>query len=159
MFIMTAKLTKARAVAGILFLGAVLCALIFAASHLHQSSSPIPAPENVSSNEDRVAYLAAWGWEVESSAVETLDLVLPETFDASFEQYNALQQENDMDLSPYCGARVKRYTYAVLNYPDRIDSAQANLYLYEDIVIAGDITIPGANGFVAGLHYPKSVSP
>lgn len=155
MFILTAKLTKPRAIAAILLLGALLCALIFAAANLHRSGSEVPAPENVVTNEDRVAYLAAWGWEVETNAVETLDLLLPEALEGAYADYNALQAENGMDLSPCCGRQVKRYTYTVLNYPEKGTDAQANLYLCENTVIAGDITVPGADGFVASLVYPR----
>src|SRR5699024_9059186 len=96
LFIVSTKLTKAKAVAGVLAVGAVLCGLIFAAGHLHSRGAAAPSPEHVADNDGRVAYLAAWGWEVDPSAVETLDLVLPSS-GASFESYNALQEENGMD--------------------------------------------------------------
>lgn len=155
LFIMTTKLTKAKAVAIVLIGGILLCGLIFAASRLTGGRSPDrPSPEAVSDNEGRVAYLAAWGWEVHPSAVETLDLVLPETLDEAYASYNSLQAENGLDLSPYCGKRVKRYTYTVLNYPNGPETVQANLYLCGDTVIAGDVMSPGQDGFIQSLSYP-----
>ena len=154
MFIVSTKLTKAKAVAGVLAVGAVLCGLIFAAGHLHSRGAAAPSPEHVADHDGRVAYLAAWGWDVDPSAGETLDLVLPSS-GASFESYNALQEENGMDLSAYGGQRAKRYTYTVLNYPGNAESVQANLYLCGDTVVAGDIIAPGPDGFIAALHYPK----
>lgn len=153
---MTTKLTKAKAIVGVLAGGAVLCALVFAAGHLYQGNEDtIPSPQNVSDNEDRVSYLAGWGWEVDPSAVETLDLVLPEALSDSYGSYNELQAENGMDLTAYCSKRVKRYTYTVLNYPDQAEGIQANLYLCDDTVVAGDILSTGAEGFISSLHYPK----
>lgn len=155
MWIISTKLTKAKAVAGALTGGILLCGLIFAAGALHQKSgAAIPSPQNVADNDDRVAYLAGWGWEVNPSAVETLDLVLPSS-GASYESYSALQAENGMDLSAHSGQRVKRYTYTVLNYPGQEETVQANLYLYGDTVVAGDIIAPGTDGFIAALPYPK----
>ena len=153
---MTTKLTKAKAIVGVLAGGAVLCALVFAAGHLYQGNEDtIPSPQNVSDNEDRVSYLAGWGWEVDPSAVETLDLLLPEALSDSYGSYNELQVENGMDLTAYCSKRVKRYTYTVLNYPDQAEGIQANLYLCDDTVVAGDILSTGAEGFISSLHYPK----
>ena len=153
---MTTKLTKAKAIVGVLAGGAVLCALIFAAGHLYQGNEDtIPSPQNVSDNEDRVSYLAGWGWEVDPSAVETPDLLLPEALSDSYGSYNELQAENGMDLTAYCSKRVKRYTYTVLNYPDQAEGIQANLYLCDDTVVAGDILSTGAEGFISSLHYPK----
>lgn len=154
LFIMTTKLTKAKAVGAILIGGALLCGLIFAAGHLHQEDQSRPSPQNVSDNDGRVAYLSGWGWEVNPSAVETLDLVLPEALSDSYASYNALQAENGLDLTAYCGKRVKRYTYNVLNYPKDAEGVQANLYLCGDTVIAGDIMASGQDGFISSLQYP-----
>ena len=155
MWIMTANLSKVKAVAGVAAGCILLCALVFASGQLHQSSAKTPpAPENISGNEDRVRYLSEWGWEVNPSAVETLDLVLPETLSDSYRSYNTLQAENQLDLAPYCGQRVKRYTYTVLNYPGQPEGVQANLYLSGDTVIAGDILSTGADGFISNLQYP-----
>ncbi len=156
MLIMSTKLTKAKAIAGVLTGGALLTGLIFAAGHWHnQKVHETPSPQNISDNAGRVAYLSDWGWEVDPSAIETLDLKLPDTLDSSYEEYNVLQAENGLDLTAYCGQRIKRYTYTVLNYPEKADGVQANLYLCDDTVVAGDIMAPGADGFIASLQYPQ----
>ncbi|WP_353961146.1 hypothetical protein [Klebsiella pneumoniae] len=41
------------------------------------------------------------------------------------------------------------------NYPGRNEDVQADLYLCEDLIIAGDILCCGNDGFVATLVYPK----
>ena len=152
---MTAKLTKAKAIGAVLVGGAVLCGLIFAVDYaISGGGEAAPSPQNVSDNDARVSYLSAWGWEVDPSAVETLDLVLPEALGDSYEDYNALQAETGMDLESYCGKRVKRYTYRVSNYPENVEGVQANLYLSGDTVIAGDVMAPGEDGFIRSLRYP-----
>ena len=155
LFIMTTKLTKTKAVAGVLAGGVLLCAVIFTAGHtFEENAGGPPSPASVSDNAQRVAYLAGWGWEVEPSAVETLDLTFPETLDEAYLSYNELQMENGMDLTPYCGQQAKRYTYRVSNYPDYEGTVLANLYLCGDTVVAGDLTASGENGFIASLRSP-----
>ena len=154
MWIFSAKLTKAKAVAIVLLGGAVLCGLIFAAHQLQRSALP-PDGQNVSDNAARTAYLAAWGWEVDPAATETLDLVLPAGEDASFESFNELQKEIGMDLAPYRGQRLRRYTYTVRNYPGRPEGVQADLYLCGDTVVAGVILSTGEDAFMSSLRYPK----
>lgn len=152
---MTTKLTKAKAVAGVLAGGALLCAVIFTAGHAFEKNAGSPPnPASISDNAQRVAYLADWGWDVEPSAVETLDLRLPETLDEAYLSYNELQAENGMDLAPYCGQHVKRYTYRVSNYSDYEGTVLANLYLCGDTVVAGDLTASGENGFITSLRSP-----
>ena len=152
LFIMTTKLTKAKAITAAVIIGLLLCGLIFCANHANKSEPPSPIA--VSDNEGRVAYLKAWGWEVDPSAIETLDLVLPKEFDDAYASYNTVQTEIGFDLAPYCGKHVKRYTYTVLNYPGITENIQANLYLSGDTVIAGDIISSGIDGFIASLLYP-----
>ena len=151
---MTTKLTKAKAVAGVLLGGSALCALIFAVNHFQHNSAPLPSPEGVLSNTDRIAYLQSFGWEVSDSAKETLDLMLPADPSDAFTSYNTIQLDQEMDLTPYCGKRLMRYTYAVFNYPGRESGVQADLYLDGGTVVAGDILAPGDDGFLAGLRYP-----
>ena len=43
-------------------------------------------------NEDRVAYLEALGWQVEPQPIETLDLQLPEKLDGEWDAYAKLQK-------------------------------------------------------------------
>ena len=88
------------------------------------------------------------------SPTEILEFVLPSPLNASYEEYNALQLEQNFDLTPYAGMQVKRYTYAVTNYPGYPEDVQADLYLCGDVIIAGDILYCGEEGFVGTLVYP-----
>ena len=107
-------------------------------------------------NEERVAYLEALGWQVEPQPIETLDLQLPETLEDEWADYAKLQKEQGLPFGEFTGQAVKRYTYTVTNYPDIPQGVQANLYLWGDQIIGGDIIVTGQGGFQAGLTFPKA---
>ena len=154
MFIVSAKLRPKKAIAGVLLFGALLIAIIWLTSALKGRSAPGSEPVLAPSDAQRVEYLRSLGWEVEESPTEILEFVLPSPLNASYEEYNALQLEQNFDLVPYAGMQVKRYTYAVTNYPGYPEDVQADLYLCGDVIIAGDILYCGEEGFVGTLVYP-----
>lgn len=155
MFIVTAKFPRRR-----LFLAAlcllVLIALPFFLSH-HGESKDAGAVR-VKTNDERVAYLRSLGWEVTPEPVETLSVTLPDELVEPYLSYNALQLEQGFDLSNFCGRTLSRYTYAVTNYPDRESGCQADIYLCDDAVVAGDIVCTGEGGFMTGLEFPEKQS-
>ena len=107
-------------------------------------------------NEERVAYLEGLGWQVKPQPIETLDLQLPETLEDEWADYAKLQKEQGLPFGEFTGQAVKRYTYTVTNYPDIPQGVQANLYLWGDQIIGGDIIVTGQGGFQAGLTFPKA---
>lgn len=152
MLIWTARLSKKKAVCAIIILGILISALICVLSR----PAPEPQPEvpQLLTNEDRIAYLTSYGWELEPEPLETLQFLLPETLQEPYLSYNTLQQSQGFDLDPLCGSHVTRYTYAVTNYPGRSQGVQANLYICDGAPVAGDIVCTGADGFQAGLRFP-----
>ena len=58
------------------------------------------------------------------------------------------------DLTPYCGKRVKRYTYAVSNYPTVDRDPGRPSPLPQPPVIGGDILSADLGGFIHGLAMP-----
>jgi len=155
MFIVSAKVKPKKAIAGILIFGALLIAVVVLTSHVKRQDSPSREAITAATNEERVAYLVSLGWEVDSTPMETLTFTLPSPLNEAYLEYNSLQQEQGFDLSAYIGRDVIRYSYAVRNYPGRTEDIQADLYLCEDLIIAGDILCCGNDGFVATLVYPK----
>lgn len=161
MFIVTAKLPRRR-----LALGGLLAALALCVCTLYPSlsawlpearevsASTAPSPKGVRSNEDRTAYLSAFGWQVSPEPIATQELLIPEEMDESYTEYLALQQEQGFDLSKYAGKRVKRYTYEVYNYPSGEAGVQANLLIYRNTVVGGEVLSPQLNGFLHGLSMP-----
>ncbi len=161
MFILTAKLPR-RA----LTLGGILAALLLSTTALlpsltlflpaaqQTSAAALPSPKGVRSNEDRIAYLNAYGWEVSSEPVATEELLIPAEMDGSYEEYLTLQNQQGFSLEKYAGKRVKRYTYEVYNYPSGQSGIQANLLICRNTVVGGEILSPQLDGFLHGLSMP-----
>ena len=107
-------------------------------------------------NEERVAYLEALGWQVEPQPIETLDLQLPEKLEGEWDAYAKLQKGQGLPFSEFAGQAVKRYTYTVTNYPEIPQGVQANLYLWGDQILGGDVIFTGQGGFQTDLAFPKA---
>ena len=155
MLIWTAKFSRKKAVAAVIVMGAVIAALIILMGRMTTEDST-DAPQ-LTDNAQRVAYLQSLNTlDYETlltlpEPVETLQFLLPETLAEPYLTYNELQKAQGFDLADCRGKQVSRYTYTVTNYPDRAEGVQANLYLCEDLPVAGDICCPGADGFQEAL--------
>ena len=155
MFIVTAKVPKRRNLAF-----AAIAVLVIAAAAVALTGHSPKSAENEPSfqaetNEQRVAYLESLGWEVNAEPVESLRLTLPEELVEPYLSYNQLQLRQGFDLTPCLGKTLERCTYRVANYPDRPAGCQADLYVCEGVIVAGDIVCTGANGFIDTLEFPK----
>ncbi|MBE6703381.1 MAG: DUF4830 domain-containing protein [Ruminococcaceae bacterium] len=107
--------------------------------------------EKIRSNEDRIAFLAQFGWQVDTSPTESTTVTIPREFDKVFAAYNELQRGQGLDLSAYAGRTVERYTYTVTNYENYAGTVYANLLIYRGRVIGGDICSADSAGFVQGF--------
>lgn len=111
--------------------------------------------DKIRSNEDRIAFLGQYGWEVSPTPSEEVTLTLPEEFDKIMKTYNELQKQQGLDLSRYKGKTVSRYTYEITNYPSTSGKVLANVVVYKNRVIGGDICSTDINGFIHGFAAPK----
>ena len=152
MLIWTARISKRAKAALAVILAGVLLAVVLLL--MGRSDDGQAAQWQLTTNEDRVAYLESLGWQVEPEPVETLQFLLPEKLEEPYLTYNELQDSQGFDLSACCGMQVARYTYTVTNYPGRAEGVQANLYVCEGQPVAGDILCAGADGFQEILVYP-----
>ena len=75
-----------------LFLAAVILLLIALFFLLHMAAPSAAEAPTLTSNADRVAYLASYGWEVSPEPLETLQLIFPEVLPDSYIEYNKLQK-------------------------------------------------------------------
>lgn len=107
--------------------------------------------EAVSSPEARVDFLLQCGWQVDAASEQLQEIHIPETFTGVYESYNDLQKQQGYDLEPYQGRDCTMYTYAVTNYPDKSQTVLANLYVYKNRVIGGDVHSTNLDGFMIGL--------
>ena len=71
--------------------------------------------------------------------VRSEELIVPENFDESYDDYLALQSKQGFDLTKYAGKRIKRYTYTVTNYSDSEAEVHAALLIYKNKVIGGQL--------------------
>ena len=122
MFIWTAHFSKKKALLALLAAAAVIALLLVLFSGRRDEEAPPELPR-LTSNEERIAYLQSFGWELEPEPLETLQFLLPETLEEPYLTYNKLQQQQGFDLTGCAGKQIARYTYAVTNYPGRTSSA------------------------------------
>lgn len=107
--------------------------------------------EKIRSNEDRIAFLAQFGWQVEETPRESANVAIPAEFDKVFAAYNELQRAQGLDLSKYASRTVERYTYRVTNYEGYDGEVFANLLICRGRVIGGDVCSADQNGFLHGF--------
>lgn len=111
-----------------------------------------------SNAEERIAYLAQFGWSVEGEPEEVKEIIIPAEFDEVYENYNKLQLEQGFDLTKYMSKRVKKWTYTVTNYPgyENKSCIRATMLISDGKVIGGDICSVELNGFMHGFVKPDS---
>ena len=122
MIVFAAKVSVRKIVVGVLAVGLVLVGAAALLPKTAEADTAVSAEgaalsAKLKTNEDRVALLTACGWSVENEPVGTQEVQIPDTFDEVYEQYNAIQQAQGLDLTPYQGKRATLYTYALTAYP------------------------------------------
>lgn len=154
MFVFTAKLSKTKLLAaGVILIAAIVLIVLLATS----GSVPLSTEERPvgSTNDDRVAYLATFGWSVNAEPVETQKVKIPDTADNKvFARYNDLQRSQGFDLTEHAGKEVMRYVYEILNYPDAAQAVYASILVCDGYIIGGDITDTAPNGLIHGFAKP-----
>jgi hypothetical protein len=151
MFMYTAKFNRKKAVAAVLILAAVLCFIIILAGRLSGGGKASALSAVVRNNKQRVEYLESLGWKVDEAAVDEQRVKIPVTFSDVYIRYNALQLAQGFDLTRYGGLEATRYTYKVKNHPSSDDDIVADIIIYKDKVIAGDVQSCTPDGFMNGL--------
>ncbi len=152
MFIWSAKINKKKIV---FTLAAVLCVSAAAVALLGNrgtAASAAVSPKGLKTEEDRVAYLQEWGWQVSPQAVLVEELELPKEFGPEYSQYLELQTGQGFDLTKYAGKRVRRYTYEILNYPTGETGVIAHLLVRKNTAIGGEVM---GGSFLHGLAVPE----
>ncbi len=156
MVVMTAKVSKAKLILAVVL---VLAVIVFAAVYLHGSSGAeteqTASTSEIHTNDQRIAFLNTYGWEVSEKPVETEAVMIPEEMDDVLLQYNKLQKSQGFDLSEHTGKQVKRYVYEVTNYTGTEAPVYATLLIWQGNVIGGDITLTEKNGRMHGFSKPN----
>lgn len=115
------------------------------------SNQPISF-NGIKTAQDRLDFIAAFGIAVNPEPIEEFKTTVPKVFDSVYNEYNAIQRAQGLDLSKIRGKKITRYTYEVTNYPKDASGAPTQVYLnlitYKDRVVAGDISSSECGGFV-----------
>ena len=103
--------------------------------------------DKIKNKDDVINFLSQFGWQVEAEPLEIRDVAIPDPFDEVYLQYNALQKQQGFDLEPLAGKVCRQWVYEVTNYPAETP-VHANLLVYEDRVVGGDICSTELDGFM-----------
>ena len=164
MFVVSFKSSKKKlavlAAAGVVLIGALIWA---GASGIAEPAANVSGINySASTNEERVNFISQFGWEIDTDPIEVEEVIIPTEFTDVYENYNKIQKEQNLDLEKYKGMRVKRWTYAVKNYPgyeNKNDVVRADLLVYEGRVIGGDICSVELDGFMHGFEKQTQSAP
>ena len=161
MFIYTVKANSLKFIAVILAAVSILVAIAFISGGSETLTTDVIAAkvkdinyEKIKTEEDRKEFLSQFGWETEDGEVESVKIKLPGEFDKIMTEYNELQKSQGLDLLKYKGREVERYTYKLSNYPDHGGTVYANIIIYRNRVIGGDICSADVSGFIHGFEAP-----
>ena len=112
--------------------------------------------DKIKSEQDVVAFLAQFGWQVEGKAIEVKDVTVPAEFDKVYAGYNQVQLAQGLDLTRYKGKALTRYTFKITNYEGHEGTVYANVLVYRKKVVGGDIcSAEIEGGFVQGFEKSK----
>ena len=106
----------------------------------------------IKTDEDRIAFLKQFGWKVNPVAVEVKETKIPKNFDKVFTAYNEIQKRQGLDLGSYKGKAITRYTYEITNYDGYEGTVYANVIIYKNKVIGGDVCTADVEGFIHGFE-------
>ncbi len=153
MFVYTVRASTLKFIAVITASAAAIVSLVlFLPKYEFSAETSAPAViERKIRGEDGVKeFLSQYGWEA-TELVDRAEVTVPSQFDAVYEEYNTLQKKQGFDLSKYRRKTVTRYTYLINNYKDHKGTVLADVIVYKNKVIGGDICSADVNGFVHGF--------
>lgn len=151
MYVVSVKLNMKKilsAIACVCIAFAILCVAL-----PQRSSDVLSNKINKSgkTTDEHIDFLSAYGYNILEKPVQIQEIIIPQEFSSEYEKYNEYQKLSGFDLSKFKGFRVKKYTYKVLNYENSQDEVVANVLIYNNKVIGGDICSTTLGGFVHGF--------
>ena len=108
--------------------------------------------DKIKTQDDVIQFLSQFGWQVDASPVEVKTVTIPSEFDKVFAAYNELQKEQGLNLLKYKSKDVTRYTFSITNYADYNGTVYANVLVYRNKVIGGDVCSADVSGFIHGFE-------
>ena len=163
LFIYTVKANTLKFFAVILAAAAILTAVVIASENTETltTAAIMEANKNINydkikNENDRKDFIKQFGWEIEDKEVASVKVKLPAEFDRIMTEYNELQKSQGLDLKKYKGREVERFTYKITNYPEYDGNVYANIIVYRNRVIGGDICSSDVSGFIHGFAKPEN---
>ena len=108
--------------------------------------------DKIKTEADVIGFLGQFGWQVDATPIEVKTVTVPSEFDKVYSAYNELQRSQGLNLTKYRGKDVERYTFSVTNYEGADGPVYANVLVYRNRVIGGDICSADVTGFVHGFE-------
>ncbi len=158
MFVFSVRANKPKLIAGLcVAVFALLSVLFFIGSRDNPVIDSGDISAKASNEEERIAFLSQFGWEIDEDPIEVSEVIIPSEFNDTYSSYNELQKNQSMDLEAYKGKRVKKWVYQVKNYPGypaESDCIRATMLVYEGMVVGGDVSSMELDGFMQGFDFP-----
>ncbi len=145
--VLSLKANKKRIAAFLILVVVVVGACIFLRSG-KEEGEPKEFPGET--NEERIAFLQSFGWQVEETPAETREVMIPAQFNDVYTTYNVMQKAQGFDLKPYAGEVCTQYRYKINNYPNEPE-VYATLLVYGKLIIGGDLACAEVDGFMHGF--------
>ncbi len=158
MFVLSLRTNKKRLIFILVGIVAVLALLYFVVNREAPAVNDGAISLKASTQQERLAFLSQFGWEIEEDPVKVEEVIIPAEFNEVYEKYNQLQLEQNFDLTKYAGRTAKQWTYKIKNYPGYgadCDFIYANILVCEGAVIGGDVSSQEQNGFMRGFDFPE----
>ena len=159
MFVYSMRATTIKLVGVICVALTVLITLIAFVPTYQIAGNTTDADASVSYNYDKIknvadaaVFLSQFGWTSDATPVEVKTVTIPAEFDKVFAAYNEIQKAQGLNLSKYKGKDVTRYTLRITNYDGYEGTVYANVLVFRNRVIGGDLCSADATGFVQGFE-------
>ncbi len=162
MFVFTVRSSKIKTVLLLVLTAVAVGSLLWFTFNDRPVAGDSVINYSAQNEEQRLAFISQFGWDVDKDPVEVAEIIVPVEFDEVYEKYNEIQKAQNLDMSLYAGKRVKRWTYSVNNYPgyeSRKNVIQLSLLVFDGTVVGGDVCSIELGGFMHGFDRPsESVS-
>ncbi len=144
--VVSLKANKKRIIAFLVLVVVVVGACIFLRGGEQEPPKEYPG----GTNEERLAFLESFGWQVAAEPAETREVMIPAEFNDVYTTYNVMQKAQGFDLKPYAGEVCTQYKYKIENY-DGEPEVYATLLVYGNLIIGGDLACAEVDGFMHGF--------
>ena len=116
----------------------LLAVLSVTISKYYKKTQLALAPKTLSgaTNEDRISFLNDNGIKTEQEPFYVCDIIIPSSFDGVYESFENVQNAQGLSLSEYKGKKVRRFSYAVKNPPEKIEKVSAEILVCDGKIIA-----------------------